>query len=73
MPDATPVRHRALPAGPGDHPPNLYVSLTVIAALIVGTVTGVAGIGPAVVVHDGSILAVIANALRLLTYEFRSR
>ena len=50
---------------------NLYVSLGVIAALVVVTVTGVAGIGPAVVAHEGSTLVVIANALRLLGYRGR--
>jgi Cd2+/Zn2+-exporting ATPase len=48
---------------------NLYVSLAVIAGLVVVTVTGVAGIGPAVIVHEGSTLVVIANALRLLGYR----
>lgn len=47
---------------------NLYVSLGVIAVLIVATVTGLFGIGPAVFVHEGSTLVVVANALRLLTY-----
>ncbi|ODT04481.1 MAG: cadmium-translocating P-type ATPase [Gemmatimonadetes bacterium SCN 70-22] len=48
---------------------NLYVSLSVIAGLIVVTVTGVAGIGTAVIVHEGSTLVVVANALRLLAYR----
>ena len=48
---------------------NLYLSLAVIAVLIVVTTTGIAGIGPAVLVHEGSTLVVIANALRLLVYE----
>lgn len=48
---------------------NLYLSLAVIAVLIVATTTGVFGIGPAVLVHEGSTLLVIGNALRLLTYE----
>ena len=48
---------------------NLYLSLAVIAALILATTTGVFGIGPAVFVHEGSTLAVIANALRLLLHE----
>ena len=47
---------------------NLYVSLGVIGLLVLATVTGVVGIGPAVVVHEGSTLVVIANALRLLAY-----
>jgi len=48
---------------------NLYLSLAVIAALILATTTGVFGIGPAVFVHEGSTLVVIGNALRLLLYE----
>ncbi len=48
---------------------NLYLSLGVIAVLIIATTTGVFGIGPAVLVHEGSTLVVIANALRLLLYE----
>ncbi|HEY0970079.1 MAG TPA: heavy metal translocating P-type ATPase [Gemmatimonadales bacterium] len=47
---------------------NLALSLGVIALLVVATTTGVVGIGPAVVVHEGSTLVVIANALRLLAY-----
>ena len=47
---------------------NLYVSLGVIALLAIATVTGRVGIGPAVVVHEGSTLVVIMNALRLLAY-----
>jgi Cd2+/Zn2+-exporting ATPase len=48
---------------------NLYVSLGVIAVLVLATVTGVFGIGPAVIMHEGSTLVVIANALRLLGYS----
>ena len=48
---------------------NLYVSLGVIGLLVVATVTGAAGIGAAVVVHEGSTLVVIANALRLLRHR----
>ena len=48
---------------------NLYLSLAVIAVLILATTTGVFGIGPAVIVHEGSTLLVIANALRLLAYQ----
>ena len=47
---------------------NLYVSLGVIAFLILATATGYFGIGPAVFVHEGSTLVVLANALRLLTF-----
>ena len=48
---------------------NLYLSLGVIAALILATTTGAFGIGSAVFVHEGSTLLVIANALRLLLHE----
>ena len=47
---------------------NLYLSLSVIAVLILATTTGIFGIGPAVLVHEGSTLVVIGNALRLLAY-----
>lgn len=50
---------------------NLYFSLAVIAFLILATTTGAFGIGPTVVVHEGSTLVVIANALRLLAYRTR--
>ncbi|MFN0099872.1 MAG: heavy metal translocating P-type ATPase [Gemmatimonadaceae bacterium] len=48
---------------------NLFVSLGVIAVLIVATTTGFIGIGAAVIMHEGSTLVVIANALRLLSYS----
>ncbi len=48
---------------------NLYISLGVIGLLGIATVWGVAGIAPAVVVHEGSTLVVIGNALRLLRYR----
>lgn len=47
---------------------NLYVSLAVVAGLIVSTLAGWSGIGAAVVLHEGSTLLVIANSLRLLGY-----
>lgn len=48
---------------------NLYFSLAVIALLTISTVAGLATIGIAVVVHEGSTLVVIANALRLLAFR----
>lgn len=50
---------------------NLFVSLGVILLLVVATTTGLVGIGGAVVMHEGSTLVVIANALRLLRYGSR--
>ena len=50
---------------------NLYLSLGVIALLVLATTTGTFGIGPAVFVHEGSTLIVLANALRLLIYSAR--
>ena len=48
---------------------NLWLSLGVVALLIPATLTGLAGIGPAVVIHEGSTLVVVFNALRLLRYR----
>ncbi|MBN8475732.1 heavy metal translocating P-type ATPase [Sulfuritalea sp.] len=47
---------------------NLWVSLGVVALLIPATLFGWAGIGLAVLVHEGSTLVVVINALRLLAY-----
>ena len=52
---------------------NLYLSLGVVALLIPATLTGIAGIGPAVVIHEGSTLVVVFNALRLLNYKSPTR
>jgi len=48
---------------------NLIASLGIVFVLLVATITGLAGIGPAVVLHEGSTLLVVANALRLLGYR----
>lgn len=48
---------------------NLWISLAVIALLIPATLFGLAGIGPAVMIHEGSTLVVVSNALRLLSYR----
>jgi Cd2+/Zn2+-exporting ATPase len=47
---------------------NLWISLGVIALLMPSTLLGFAGISIAVVLHEGSTLLVVANALRLLHY-----
>ena len=52
---------------------NLFASLGIVVVLLVATITGLAGIGPAVVLHEGSTLLVVANALRLLGYRRSSR
>lgn len=44
---------------------NLWASLGIVALLIPATILGL-GIGPAVLIHEGSTLIVVANALRLL-------
>ncbi|MFG2295939.1 heavy metal translocating P-type ATPase [Streptomyces sp. NPDC048603] len=46
---------------------NLWLSLGIVAVLVPATVLGL-GIGPAVLVHEGSTLIVVANALRLLRH-----
>jgi Cd2+/Zn2+-exporting ATPase len=39
-----------------------------VAFLVPATIFGLAGIGVAVLLHEGSTLLVVANALRLLAY-----
>jgi Cd2+/Zn2+-exporting ATPase len=48
---------------------NLYISLGVIVLLIFTSVMGIVQLGFAVVLHEGSTLVVVANALRLLGYK----
>ncbi len=48
---------------------NLFISLGVVAFLIPAAIIGVAGIGETVLLHEGSTLLVVFNALRLLTYR----
>ncbi len=52
---------------------NLWISLGMVAVLIPLTILGIAEIGPAVVAHEGSTLVVVANALRLLGYNFKNK
>ena len=52
---------------------NMLISLGVILLLLITTVTGLLGIGPAVVLHEGSTLVVLVNALRLLGYDSRDQ
>jgi Cd2+/Zn2+-exporting ATPase len=48
---------------------NLVISLGIIAFLIPTALLGVVSIGIAIVFHEGSTLAVVANALRLLRFK----
>ncbi|WP_266206375.1 heavy metal translocating P-type ATPase [Pontibacter kalidii] len=48
---------------------NLWVSLGIVALLIPATILGLANIGVAVLIHEGSTLLVVFNALRLLAYQ----
>jgi len=48
---------------------NLWISLGVIAMLIPLTLLDIATIGPAVLMHEGSTVIVVFNALRLLAYK----
>ncbi len=48
---------------------NLWVSLGIVGILIPLTISGIATIGPAVLIHEGSTLVVVFNALRLLGYK----
>ncbi len=48
---------------------NLVISLGVIVLLIFTSVLGIVQLGFAVVLHEGSTLVVVGNALRLLAYH----
>jgi len=48
---------------------NLWISMGIVAVLIPATILGYATIGPAVIIHEGSTLLVVLNALRLLNYK----
>ncbi len=48
---------------------NVWISLGVVAILIPLTILSLASIGVAVVIHEGSTLVVVFNALRLLAYK----
>jgi Cd2+/Zn2+-exporting ATPase len=50
---------------------NLYISMGMVGLLIPLTILGIAGIGPAVIGHEGSTLIVVFNGLRLLAYRER--
>jgi len=52
---------------------NLWASLGMVAFLVPATITGFAGIGIAVALHEGSTLIVVANALRLLAHRDAAR
>lgn len=47
---------------------NLFIAIGAIALLIPATLFGWAGLGVAVLIHEGSTIIVVLNALRLLTY-----
>lgn len=51
---------------------NLWIALGMVVILVPATILGL-DIGPAVVLHEGSTLLVVANALRLLRYESKPR
>lgn len=48
---------------------NLVISLGIIAILIVTSVLGVVALSGAVILHEGSTIIVVLNALRLLRYR----
>jgi Cd2+/Zn2+-exporting ATPase len=48
---------------------NLWISLGIIGLLIVTSVLGVVQLSSAVVLHEGSTIVVVLNALRLLVYK----
>lgn len=48
---------------------NLFISLGIIAILIVSSVVGVVALSGAVILHEGSTLIVVLNALRLMRFQ----
>ena len=48
---------------------NLAIALGVIALLVIASLAGWAGIGIAILFHEGSTIVVVLNALRLLRYR----
>lgn len=48
---------------------NLWMSLGIVTILIPLTISGIAKIGPAMLMHEGSTLLVVFNALRLLRFK----
>ena len=50
---------------------NLVIALGVIAVLGVASITGLVGIGIAVIFHEGSTVVVVLNSLRLLRFRDR--
>lgn len=50
---------------------NLAIALGVIAVLVALALSGLAGIGLAILLHEGSTLLVVLNALRLLNHRPR--
>jgi Cd2+/Zn2+-exporting ATPase len=48
---------------------NLWISLGIVAFLVPITILGIANIGAAVLIHEGSTLLVVINALRLLRFK----
>ena len=48
---------------------NIWISMGMVAILVPLTLFGIASIGPAVILHEGSTLLVVLNALRLLAYK----
>jgi len=51
---------------------NIFLSLSVILIMIPVTLFGLASIGPAVLIHEGSTVLVVLNALRLLNYQLET-
>ncbi len=50
---------------------NLVISLGVIALLVPSAIFGLATISVAIIIHEGSTLVVVFNALRLLSFRVR--
>jgi Cd2+/Zn2+-exporting ATPase len=52
---------------------NLVIALGVIVLLVIAALTGAIALSVAVVVHEGSTIVVVLNALRLLAWRERAK
>jgi Cd2+/Zn2+-exporting ATPase len=50
---------------------NFILSLATIAILTISALSGWAGLGTTVAVHEGTTIVVALNAIRLLKFNFR--
>lgn len=64
------LRRGSQPRQPRHYPPGtLAIALGVIGLLILSSLAGLVALSGAVILHEGSTIVVVLNALRLLRYK----